>query len=160
MLALQPNNGINIYRVLLVSMATVLALSGAVAFAEIRKDAAKASSKTAASSAAAAVSFNRDIQPIFISTCVLCHQGAPGAGALNLEPGQSYLNLVGRKSSESPLLRVSPGVPATSYIIHKLLGTQVTAGGSGARMPLVGEGLSKAQAGLIQQWISEGAPNN
>jgi mono/diheme cytochrome c family protein len=146
--------------VLLATAAGLFAISGVLAFAEIQKDVAKSASDSAAASKSAMVSFNRDIQPIFSSSCILCHQGAPGAGSMNLEPGQAYLNLVGRKSAENPLMRVTPGIPATSYIIHKLLGTQGTVGGSGGRMPFNGNWLSAAQVGLIQQWISEGAPNN
>jgi hypothetical protein len=123
----------------------------------------KAASTSAADSASAAkaalVSFNAQIQPIFNENCVLCHQGVPGAGEMNLEPGIAYSNLL-NKSSESPLMRVTPGAPAASYLIHKLMGTQEGAGGSGARMPYSQPPLDPALTALINQWISQGALNN
>jgi hypothetical protein len=105
------------------------------------------------------ISFSRDIQPAFNANCVICHQGAGPAG-LGLDPGLSYVNLVGKLSSESKLPRVAPGVPQGSYIVHKLQGTQVGAGGSGARMPYGGTPLPPPQIALIEGWIQEGAPNN
>jgi hypothetical protein len=68
---------------------------------------------------------------------------------------------VGVASTEDPSeLRVKAGAPDQSYILAKLNGTQVAAGGSGAQMPYNQPPLSSAQISLIQQWISEGAPNN
>jgi len=105
------------------------------------------------------VSLVKDIQPIFNSSCVVCHQGA-GQGGLTLEPGKAYTNLVGVKSIESPLMRVSPGSPDNSYLLNKLQGTQTQVGGSGLQMPSGAPPLSSAQISLIQQWISQGALNN
>lgn len=105
------------------------------------------------------VSFARDIQPILNANCVACHQGATGPGGLSLEPGSAYKNLVNVRSTESPLMRVAPGAPDKSYLLNKLLGTQTQVGGSGAQMPF-GAPLPQNQINLIQQWISQGAPNN
>ena len=106
-----------------------------------------------------AVSFNRDIQPIFTANCVVCHQVA-GPAQLTLEPGVAYANLVGKSSTESKMPRVAPGAPQGSYLVHKLTGTQSKAGGSGAQMPYNGSPLASPQMTLITQWIQEGAPNN
>lgn len=103
------------------------------------------------------LSFARDIQPIFNANCVVCHQGANGPGGLSLEPASAYKNLVNVKSTESPLMRVAPD---KSYIINKLLGTQGQAGGSGVQMPFGAAPLPQATVNVIQQWISQGAPNN
>ncbi len=105
------------------------------------------------------VSFSRDVQPIFSANCAICHQGTGPAG-LTLEPGASYLNLVGRPSTESNLPRVAPGNPQGSYLVHKLQGTQLSVGGSGAQMPYSGMPLAPPQMALITGWIQEGAPNN
>jgi mono/diheme cytochrome c family protein len=107
------------------------------------------------------VSYSRNIQSLFNTYCVTCHQGAGQAG-LSLEPASSYKNLVGAPSTESTTgeLRVKAGAPDQSYLLAKLNGTQVAAGGSGAQMPLVGGPLSAAQINLVQQWITAGAPNN
>jgi mono/diheme cytochrome c family protein len=108
---------------------------------------------------ALSIKLSSDVQPIFNSTCVICHQGAGQAG-LTLEPGKTYINLVGVKSTESPLMRVQAGAPDQSYLMNKLQGTQVQAGGQGAQMPLNGTPLSSAQIELVRQWISQGALNN
>ncbi len=109
--------------------------------------------------AKASVSFNRDVQPIFTASCVVCHQGA-GPAQLTLEPGAAYANLVGRPSTEAKMPRVAPGAPQGSYLIHKLAGTQNKVGGSGAQMPFNGNPLAPPQIAIVTQWIQEGAPNN
>jgi hypothetical protein len=106
------------------------------------------------------VSFSKDVQPIFGSSCAICHQGSTPPGGLSLELGSAYTNLVNVKSTESALMRVAPGSPDKSYIINKLMGTQAQAGGSGAQMPFGASPLSQSQINLIQQWISQGAKNN
>jgi hypothetical protein len=108
------------------------------------------------------VSLKNSIQPIFNDKCVACHQGASSIspGGLSLEPNVAYSNLVNVKSTESALMRVSPGAPDKSYLIDKLKGTQSQAGGSGAQMPFGASPLPQAQIDLISQWISAGAPNN
>ena len=112
------------------------------------------------SSTVSGVSFSRDIQPIFNNYCVVCHQGVGQAG-LTLEPAVSYSKLVGVSSTESSTeLRVKAGSPDQSYLMAKLTGTQVQAGGSGAQMPFNAPPLAQTQINLIQQWISAGAPNN
>ena len=115
---------------------------------------------TPATSTTSGVSYSRDVQPIFNNYCVVCHQGAGQAG-LTLEPNVSYSKLVGVSSTESASeLRVKAGSPDQSYLLAKLNGTQVQAGGSGAQMPYGAAPLSQAQISLIQQWIAAGAPNN
>jgi hypothetical protein len=82
-----------------------------------------------------------------------------GSGGLSLATGSEYKNLVGAKSTQSALVLVKPGSPEESYLLHKLLGSQAQAGGSGARMP-TGSSLPQTQISLIQQWISAGANEN
>ena len=117
---------------------------------------------TPAANTSAAISYAKDVQVIFNTTCVVCHQGAgAGQSGLSLEPRVSYGNLVGVPSTENPKeMRVKAEAPDQSYIIAKLTGTQVAAGGGGAQMPYQAAPLSKAQIDLISQWITQGALNN
>lgn len=112
----------------------------------------------------APVSFRRDLQPILTGRCVACHvTGAENAG-LNLSRAFARQHLVGVPSSEAPLMRVAPGQPDASYLIHKLRGTQTTVGGSGALMPLAdspkAQPLDAQQVELFRRWILEGAADN
>jgi hypothetical protein len=110
----------------------------------------------------AAPSFKNDIVPTFSAQCVFCHvTGAENAG-LNLSRKEAYRNLVSTRSTESDLMRVAPGDPEKSYLMHKLRGTQLSVGGSGASMPRVDSAqlMNAAQLQLIEKWISAGAPNN
>jgi len=93
---------------------------------------------------------------------VVCHQGqGAGQSGLSLEPRVSYGNLVGVPSTENAKqMRVKAGVPEQSYIIAKLTGTQVAAGGLGAQMPYQAAPLSQSHIDVISQWISQGALNN
>jgi mono/diheme cytochrome c family protein len=144
-------------RFLLIILASILTLSALMA-----GSACSSGSKTTTPSTTSStgVSYSKDVQSIFNSNCVVCHAGAGQAG-LTLEPGVSYGKLVGVPSTESASeLRVKAGAPDQSYIIAKLQGTQVQAGGSGAQMPLNATPLSSSQISLIQQWITAGALNN
>jgi len=118
------------------------------------------STTTPSTSTNAVISLSHDIQPIFNQNCVVCHQGNQPPGGLSLQAGSAYNNLVNVKSTESPLMRVMPGHPEQSYLINKLLGIQVQAGGSGAQMPFDSPPLTQSQIDLIEQWITEGAVNN
>jgi hypothetical protein len=69
-------------------------------------------------------------------------------------------------SEKAPaLLRVSPGRPADSFLLHKLDGNQDCAGlscpaGCGRRMPALGDPLPPAEIDKIRDWILQGAPDN
>jgi len=106
--------------------------------------------------------FAAAVQPILTANCALsgCHAGASPAQGMNLSLGQAFANIVSVPSNESGLLRVKPSEPDSSYLVHKIQGTQGTVGGSGGRMPLGRAALSQAQIDVIRQWIADGAPNN
>jgi hypothetical protein len=111
----------------------------------------------------AAVSLSRDVQPILTANCALsgCHAGSNAVLGQNLSSGQAYASIVNVTSQEAaPLKRVLPFFPDSSYLVHKIQGTQGTVGGSGGRMPLGGAPLSEAQIAIIRAWITAGAPNN
>lgn len=115
---------------------------------------------TTTSGSPSQVSYSRDIQPIFNNNCIVCHQ-ITGQAGLALEPSKSYAQLVGVQSTQAAgRLRVKAGEPAQSYLLDKLNGTQVQAGGTGVRMPQGLPALSQNQVNLIKTWIEEGAKNN
>ena len=104
------------------------------------------------------ISYLNDVQPIFISRCVVCHDRFGQAG-LDLRTNFSYGALVGVTSTgHAPALRVKPGDPANSVLYGKVAGT----GQYGDRMPPPGGGpaLPLADQEKIRTWILEGALNN
>ena len=93
--------------------------------------------------------------------CIQCHNanGRPPSGGMNLTEGASYTALVGVPSSGKPgAVRVIPGDPENSYLIHKLEGRSDIVG---VRMPR-GNGpfLTQGQIQILERWIAIGAPNN
>lgn len=91
---------------------------------------------------------------IFTPLCTGCHAGASAPRGLRLEDGVSYAALVNVNSAEVPaLLRVKPGDPDNSYLVHKIEGRAAV----GARMPLGGPPLPQSSIDLIKQWILDGA---
>lgn len=89
--------------------------------------------------------------------CTVCHAGAAAPAGLRLDEGSSYALLVGVASRQSPgTLRVAPGRPDDSYLVHKIEGRAAV----GARMPLGGPFLDDATIAVIRDWIARGAQNN
>ncbi len=93
--------------------------------------------------------------------CVNCHnaRGRAFTAGLDLTAGLSYGSLVGVASTQRPsLLRVAPGNPGGSYLVHKLEGGPDIAG---VRMPRgTGPFLTDGQMVIIRRWIENGAPND
>jgi len=140
---------------------TTFALTGA---ATITATAGPASGTRVVNVSASPISFATDVQTIFNTsspTCISCH---PSAAGMNLTAGSSYNSIVNQSASEVPAMqRVRPFMPDSSYLVHKIQGTQTTVGGSGARMPLGCSGngcLSDATINIIRNWILQGALNN
>jgi hypothetical protein len=91
---------------------------------------------------------------VFTPICAQCHVGANAPQGLRLDAANSYASLVGVPSSEQPsVLRVEPGDPDASYIVHKIEGRAAV----GARMPLDQPPLPAATIQAIRQWITDGA---
>jgi mono/diheme cytochrome c family protein len=108
-----------------------------------------------------------DIQKkIFNSDCITCHKGENPAGALNLEPGKSYAQLVGRALQFDPdnSILVVAGSSNDSFLINKLNGTNLGSKNSadykGQKMPLLGPYLNSQKIQVISDWINAGAANN
>jgi|HubBroStandDraft_1064217.scaffolds.fasta_scaffold00041_37 hypothetical protein len=94
---------------------------------------------------------------VFTPICSKCHIGASAPLGLQLDAAHSYNLLVGVPSVEQPtLLRVKPGDPDDSYMVHKIEGLP---GITGGQMPLGETPLPQATIDAIRQWITNGAPN-
>ncbi len=95
------------------------------------------------------------------AACVNCHTsvGRNPAGGLDLTRDVAYGNLVNVASrGKAGAIRVVPGDPDGSYLLHKLEGTPDIAG---RRMPLNGPPyLTDGQVAIIARWIAVGAPRN
>jgi len=100
------------------------------------------------------VRFSTQIQPLFDTYCVACHQDASPASALSLQKGTAMNALRNNKTQESDMPLLTPGEPEKSYLYRKLAATHVEAGGGGERMPLAGR-MSAANITLVETWIRE-----
>jgi len=91
--------------------------------------------------------------------CTNCHNAIGSRfNGLDLTAAVSYNNLVNVPSRfKAGAIRVIPGDPENSYLIHKLEGRSTIAG---VRMPLNGPYLQPGQILVIRRWIEIGAPNN
>jgi hypothetical protein len=119
------------------------------------------------------VSFSADVQPIFTTRCVACHDATTPPASLDLTAGVAYANTVNVpavRDTVAPILdRIEPEDPEASFLIHKIQGTQTAVGGegAGARMPFncpvvdpPRPCLTPEEIQLIRQWVVEGALNN
>jgi len=110
---------------------------------------------------AAAVSYSKDIQPIWSKYCSGCHTGGGGSGGLKLDASVSWAQLVNKTSScNTSLLNVKPGSPSSSELWLTLANDPNECGGV---MPPGGSGGLKAQDAaafqLVTTWIQQGATN-
>ncbi|MFC3608807.1 hypothetical protein [Stutzerimonas tarimensis] len=113
-----------------------------------------------AAAAGGEVSFSRAVVPVLRTQCAGCHMTGDEPGGMKLYPSAAYASLVGVPSADSPLLRVAPGEPEQSYLMHKLEGTHLDVGGQGAQMPFAQLPLAEETRAVIRQWIEAGAPDN
>jgi hypothetical protein len=93
--------------------------------------------------------------------CVNCHTnvGRNPSGGLNLAHAVAYDQIVNVPSARKPgAIRVVPGDPENSYIVHKIEGR---AGIVGLRMPVSGPPfLTDGQILILKRWIALGAQRN
>jgi hypothetical protein len=107
-----------------------------------------------------AVAFSSVIAPKFETSCagIGCHSGARPKEGLLLTAAAAYDELVGVSSGQcSGRKLVDPGSPSTSYLINKLLGTDMC---TGTAMPKADMRLPQADIDAISAWICAGAPRN
>jgi hypothetical protein len=94
-------------------------------------------------------------------SCIRCHTpGRSGFREVGMDfstPDIAYAHLVGVRSVLKPgVLRVAPGDPANSFLIHKLEGHDLV----GVRMPQNADPLTPGQIQIIARWIQRGAPRD
>lgn len=93
--------------------------------------------------------------------CVNCHTnvGRNPSGGLNLAHAVAYDQIVNVASARKPgAIRVIPGDPDNSYLVHKIDGRT---GIVGVRMPSSGPPfLTDGQILILRRWIALGAPRN
>ena len=119
-----------------------------------------------------AVSFTKDVLPIFGQSCAFstCHGASVGPANgvfLGRDGPRVHAALVGVKGEELPTMAfVAPGDPRASYLMRKMDGSQCAldaqcAGGScNGAMPK-GEGsLDIATRDIVRRWIAQGAKND
>lgn len=116
-----------------------------------------------------APTFSSIQQNIFTTTdstgraaCTNCHTTAGGRtppSGIDFGSANAHAQLVNVASiAKAGAIRVIPGDPENSYLIHKLDGR---AGIVGQRMPRgTGPFLTDGQMRVIKRWIELGAPNN
>jgi len=90
--------------------------------------------------------FVADIKPLFDTNCSMCHGSLGGWDASGYQSTMTTGN-------NAPV--IVPGDPNASILLQKLLGTQEF----GGPMPPSG-GLSDAEIQMIEDWISNGAPES
>jgi len=142
---------------------TVITTFATAGTATITATATPASATRVVNVSATPISFATQVLTVLTgaANCDGCH---PPNQNLNLTAAQAYTNIVGVNATEvMSLKRVRPFRPDSSYLVHKIQGTQSTVGGFGARMPLGCAGascLSNTVINTIRNWILQGALNN
>ena len=104
------------------------------------------------------VSFENDVQAIFTTNCVSCHNTANSQyyGYLDLSVNNSYSELVSVVSNGyAPNVRVTSG-DAENSVLWKKINNSLT---YGSNMPLGGT-LTSQEIETIKVWIDEGALDN
>lgn len=95
---------------------------------------------------------------IFSFICTECHNSSNPPEGLNLTRGNSFRDLVNKRSNQVPeLFLVEPFNPDDSYLIRKLEGGPDIVED---RMPLDRSPLSQEQINVIRVWIAQGAQDN
>jgi len=94
-----------------------------------------------------AVSFAKDVLPIFKASCMKCHGGKESKGGIDLS---SYAS-VKKGGKEGPIF--VEGDPDKSSLVTSISGDKPD-------MPKKAAPLTKAQVLTISTWVKEGAKNN
>jgi mono/diheme cytochrome c family protein len=91
-----------------------------------------------------AVSYEKDVLPIFKASCVSCHKADKKKGKLDMS---TYADLRKGGKQGDP---IKPGDPAKSLIVEMISGKE-------PEMPEKGDKLTDAQVKVISDWIQRGA---
>lgn len=122
------------------SLVILLGPGGALSLAQTK-------SATSSAASADAVSYYKQVRPIFQAKCQGCHQPAKPNGKYVMTVFDRML--AGGESKEKAIVA---GKPAESYLIE-----QITPVGGKAAMPQDKPPLSAAEIDLVTRWISQGA---
>lgn len=95
----------------------------------------------------AAISYSRDVAPIFRNNCQGCHQPAKAGGELVMT---TLAGLMAKGESGNPA--IVAGSPDSSYLMH-----QITPDGDSAEMPKNAAPLTEQEIATIRTWIEQGA---
>jgi len=117
--------------------------------ASLKSSAVKSTASGSAS--VAAITFNRDIRPIFSENCYACHGPDKNKRKAGLRFDQEEGAFASLESGDFAIVR---GDPAKSKLL-KLVASE----DNDERMPppKTGKRLTKAQIGLLREWIAQGA---
>jgi cysteine-rich repeat protein len=121
-----------------------------------------------------ATSFSNDIFPLLTSVaagCERCHGVGFGPANFEIDPaslantltttnGTGLLDLATETDPVDGIHRIEPNEPEASYLMHKLLGTQLEVGGEDVQMPAGLGQLCTDELASVCFWIATGALNN
>lgn len=93
------------------------------------------------------VTFSKEIAPLLVTKCMICHNAEKAKGGYCMESFETFMK--GGDSKESPIV---PGEPSKSKLYQL-----ITATDPDDRMPQKDEPLPAEQTALIEKWIKQGA---
>ena len=104
-----------------------------------------------------ALSYAKDVEPLFVAECGDCHSAENPKKGLDLSQGSGLANMLDRPSQEvEGALLLKAGDPAASYLWQKL--THTATEGKGMPRTMFGvKKLPQEQLDLVERWIREGA---
>src|SRR5438309_3686063 len=121
-------------------------LAGALLALTLMAPRTRADSPMGEAAPTAAISYDKQIRPIFQAHCQGCHQPAkPGGGYVMTAFDRM---LVGGKSKAAAIV---PSKPEESFLVD-----QITPDGGEAEMPRGQKPLSEAEIALVKRWIAQG----
>lgn len=108
------------------------------------------------------VSYKADIAPIFATKCNYCHHPGAAIDVDLTDPFDAQHGLVGRPNTwaangSKQALLVDPGNVDNSFLITKVVETDLDAHVDGAPMPLQQPAFSDEEIADVEQWITDGA---
>lgn len=106
------------------------------------------------------ISFWKDIAPMFVGKCTLCHHPGNATGVDLTRPFDPEFGIIERPSSWSRAKRkliVDPGRPENSFLLDKVAGLPLDPETEGSPMPLVLPALDASEIARVREWISNGA---
>ena len=93
-----------------------------------------------------AVDFAAEVQPIFKTSCYVCHSGSEPQAGLRLD----VRSMAMKGGNGGPV--ILPGNSQDSSLIHRVTGL-----GGLRPMPLTGTPLTADQVALLTRWVDQGA---